>query len=71
MNIIILIVVYSSNYNRNCNSNIGAKDNTPEIAKVKFRRRMPRRVHWKIPVEIHRASDNPLENGAESPRCDF
>ena len=44
------------------NTYIISKDCTPEVAKVKFRRKMPLEVHWKIPVKIHWTSDSPLEN---------
>ena len=38
----------------------GAKDNTPDLTKVKIRWKTPLRIHWKVPVKLHWRSDNPF-----------
>ena len=55
MSIIVIII-------RSGEALLRAKDCTPKITKVKFHWKMPRTVHWTIPVKIHRESDNPLAN---------
>ena len=46
----------------------GARDYTPDIAKVKFHWRMQLNIHWTIPVKIQRKSGNPLEHTSGGPR---
>ena len=42
-----------------------AKYYTPEITQVKLHCKMPLKVHWTFPVNIHLESDNHLENTTE------
>ena len=44
---------------------LGARYYTPEIAKVKFRWKVPLNIHWRFPVQTHWESDNPFEHTAE------